>query len=49
MLQVRNYNNDIFFLFYHKGGFEDGDAGLNGEDEKSSTRLSLNRFFHDER
>lgn len=33
----------------YTGGFEDGDAGLNGEDEKSSTRLSLNRFFHDER
>ena len=39
----------IISFFYHKGGFEDGDAGLNGEDEKSSTRLSLNRFFHDER
>lgn len=33
----------------YTGGFEDGEAGLNGEDEKSSTRLSLNRFFHDER
>ena len=39
----------IISFFYHIGGFEDGDAGLNGEDEKSSTRLSLNRFFHDER
>ena len=33
----------------YTGGFEDGEAGINGDDEKSSTRLSLNRHFHDER
>lgn len=33
----------------YTGGFEDGETGINGEDEKSSTRLSLNRYFHDER
>ena len=49
-LMERAMCEDQHSLFVdYTGGFEDGDAGINGDDEKSSTRLSLNRYFFEER